>query len=152
MKTLAIALLCAALPALPALAAPLYPDPSRASADIAAGIKEAADAQKRVIVDFGGDWCTDCKVFDAYLKKPQNAQILAKRFVLVRVNVGAKGIETNFDTAQRFGIPLRKGVPALAVLDSKGTVVYAQENGEFEAMRHMDPSSVHDFLVKWQGP
>jgi 4-carboxymuconolactone decarboxylase len=149
MKTsLAAALLCAAFPV---LAAPLYPEPSRASADIAAGIEQASQEHKRVIVDFGGDWCTDCKVFDAYLKKPENAEILAKRFVLVHVNVGAKGIETNFDTAERFGIPLKKGVPALAVLDAKGAVLYAQKNGEFEAMRHMDPSSVHEFLVKWQG-
>ena len=136
--------------ALPAAAAKLYPDPARASADIAGAVAEAAREGKRVLVDFGGDWCTDCKVLDVNMRKPENAAILAQRFVVVHVNVGDKGIETNFDVAKRYGIPLRKGVPALAVLDGHGKVVYAQKAGEFENMRAMDPASVHDFLAKWQ--
>ena len=42
-----------------------------------------------------------------------------------------------------------EGVPALAVLESDGKVVFAQKQGEFESMRKMDPSSVADFLRKW---
>ena len=147
MKTsLAAALLCAAFPV---LAAPLYPEPSRASADIAAGIEQASQEHKRVIVDFGGDWCTDCKILDINFRMPENAQLVRKHYVVVHVNVGDKGIKENFDVAERYGIPLKKGVPALAVLDSTGRVLYAQKTGEFEDMRHMDPASVHDFLEKW---
>jgi hypothetical protein len=82
---------------------------------------------------------------------PARAALVEKRFVVVHVNVGERGIETNFDVAQRYGIPLRKGVPALAVLDGSGHLVYAQTAGEFENMRAMDPASVHDFLVRWEG-
>lgn len=133
-------------------AAKLYPDPARADADIAAAMSQAALEGKRVLVDFGGDWCTDCKVLDANMRRAENAAILAKRFVVVHVNVGEKGITENFSVARRFGIPLGKGVPALAVLDTKGGLVHAQKAGEFENMRAMDPVSVHDFLVHWQGP
>lgn len=136
---------------LAAPAARLYPDPAQASADIAAAVAQAAREGKRVLVDFGGDWCTDCKVLDANLRKPENAALVASRFVVVHVNVGDRGIERNFDVAARYGIPLEKGVPALAVLDAKGAVVYAQKAGEFENMRAMDPASVHDFLARWQG-
>jgi len=139
-----------ALP-LAAAAAKLYPDPSRADADIAAAVEQARHENKRVLVDFGGDWCTDCKVLDVNLKRPENESLVAQRFVVVHVNVGERGIDTNFDAAQRYGIPLEKGVPALAVLDSNGRVVYAQKAGEFENMRAMDPASVHEFLVRWQG-
>jgi hypothetical protein len=45
---------------------------------------------------------------------------------VVHVNVGARGIDRNFDVAKRYGIPLGKGVPALAVLDGDGRVVYSQ--------------------------
>ena len=44
----------------------------------------------------------------------------------------------NLDIAAKYGMPLNKGVPALAVLDADGKVVYAQRSGEFEKMRHMD--------------
>ena len=146
-----VLLLCLALP-LAAPAAKLYPDPARASADISAALAQAKSEGKRVLIDFGGDWCTDCKVLDVNLRKPENADLLAQRFVVVHVNVGERGISTNFDIAKRYGIPLRKGVPALAVLDSNGQVVHAQKAGEFENMRAMDPASVHDFLVRWEGP
>ena len=78
-----------------------------------------------------------------------DAAVLKDRYVVVHVNVGEKGISDNFDVAERYGVPLKKGVPALAVLDGDGKVVFAHRNGEFESMRKMDPQAVNDFLVKW---
>ena len=127
----------------------LYPETSRAKADIDAAMKTAAAQNKRVLVDFGGNWCPDCKVLDINLRKPENAALLRDRYVLVHVNVGDKGVTDNFDVAERYGIPLKKGVPALAVLDGNGKVLFAHRNGEFESMRKMDPKAVHDFLEQW---
>jgi thioredoxin 1 len=143
--------LLAALPLLVQAAEPIYPDVSRANADIDSALKEAKHTHKRVLVDFGGDWCTDCKVLDINFRKPENAELLKRHYVLVHVNVGAKGIDENLDIGQRYGIPLKKGVPALAVLESDGRLVHAQKEGEFENMRKMDPQSVNEFLKKWQG-
>lgn len=128
----------------------LYPVVDRAKADLESALKQAARDGKRVLVDFGGNWCTDCKILDINLKKPENRALLDKHYVLVHVNVGDKGITDNFDVAERYGIPLKKGVPALAVLDGDGRLVYAQKNGEFESMRRMDPKSVNDFLEQWR--
>lgn len=128
----------------------LYPEVTRAKADIEAAMGQAAKEHKRVLVDFGGNWCPDCKVLDINLRKPENEALLRKHFLMVHVNVGDKGITDNFDVAERYGIPLKKGVPALAVLDAEGKVLYAQKNGEFESMRKMDPSSVTDFLDQWK--
>jgi thiol-disulfide isomerase/thioredoxin len=130
-------------------AATIYPDVGRGDADIAAGLKEAAKTNRRVLVDFGGNWCPDCIVLDHHLQATENASLLKKHYVLVHVNVGVKGITDNFVIAERYGIPLKKGVPALAVLEPDGRVVFAQKQGEFEAMRKLDPASVRDFLKKW---
>jgi thioredoxin 1 len=138
-----------ALPLAAIAAPPIYPDPSRAAADIHAALRAAAAMDRRVLVDFGGDWCTDCKVLDAYLRRPENAALVAERYVVVHVNVGERGIDRNLDVAGRYGIPLAKGVPALAVLDGDGKLVYSQKNGEFESMRRMDSKSVNEFLRKW---
>ena len=145
----AVASLALALPLATIAAEPLYPDVAKAKPDLEAALKEASAAKKRVIVDFGGNWCTDCKILDINLKKPENAEVLKKHYVLVHVNVGDKGITDNFEIAERYAIPLKKGVPALAVLEADGKLVYAQRNGEFESMRRMDPKSVNDFLQQW---
>ena len=134
-----------------AFAAGPYPEISRAEADVKAALETAAKGGKRVLVDFGGNWCGDCKVLDINFRKPENAALLESRYVLVHVNVGDKGITDNFPLAERYGVALKKGVPAIAVLDSNGRVLHAQKQGEFADMRSMDPKSVNDFLVKWQG-
>ena len=148
-RSLAAGAVFAALALAAPAAPPLYPDATHAEADVRSALREAARTHRRVIVDFGGDWCTDCRVLDANFHRPENAALLARHYVLVHVNVGDRGIERNFRLARRYGIPLKKGVPALAVLASDGRIVHSQGNGEFESMRSMDPRSVNDFLEKW---
>ncbi len=89
-------------------------------------------------------------MLDINFKKAENAALLKDHYVLVHVNVGEKRIDQNLDIGERYGIPLKKGVPALAVLEGDGRVVHAQKEGEFESMRKMDPKSVNEFLVKWR--
>jgi hypothetical protein len=61
-------------------------------------------------------------------------------------------MDQNLDIVERYQIPIKKGVPALAVLDSDGRLVYSQKTGEFEDMRHMSSIAVTDFLTRWKPP
>jgi thiol:disulfide interchange protein len=126
----------------------IYPDPGQAQADVAAALKTAAATHKRVLLDFGGNWCGDCQVLDIYFHNAQNLSILNADFVLVHINVGH--MDTNLALAQRYDVPLNKGVPALAVLSDRGKLLYSQRSGEFEAMRRMESSAVTAFLVQWR--
>lgn len=126
----------------------IYSETANPNMDIAAALKKARQEHKRVIVDFGGDWCADCQVLDIYFHQQPNLQLLQDHFVLVHVWVGQ--LDKHLDIAKRYGIPLNKGVPALAVLAPSGTVLYAQRSGEFEKMEQMTPQSVTEFLNKWK--
>jgi len=127
----------------------IYPEKADARASIKQAIGRAAHAHKRVILDFGGNWCGDCKVLDGYFHKEPSASLLKHNYILVDVNIG--NFDMNKDIARQYGVPLEKGVPALAVLDSHGHAIYSQKNGEFESMRAMDANSVTDFLKRWKG-
>ena len=126
----------------------IYPDPSQARADLAAALKTAGATHRRILLDFGGNWCGDCQVLDLYFHDARNKPILDANFVLVHINIGY--MDTNLDIAEKYGVPIKKGVPALAVLSERGTLLYSQKNGEFEAMGRMESSSVTAFLVKWR--
>ena len=126
----------------------IYPAPEQAPADLAAGLKLAAAQRRRVLLDFGGNWCTDCRVLDLYFHDDANRPILEAGYVLVHVNIGMR--DRNLDIAARYDIPLSKGVPALAILDSHGKLLYSQKSGEFEAMRRMQSSAVTEFLTRWK--
>lgn len=127
----------------------IYPAPTQAAADIKSALAQAAAAHKHVILDFGGNWCPDCHVLDSYFHDATNKPLLDASYILVHVNIGHR--DENLAIAKRYRIPLDKGVPALAVLNDKGRLLYSQKTGEFEAMRDMQSSAVMDFLTRWKG-
>ena len=126
----------------------IYSETANPKTDIAAGLAQARREHKRVILDFGGDWCGDCQALDIYFHQAPNADLLEKHFVLVHVWIGH--MDANIDVAAKYGVPINRGVPALAVLAANGKVLYSQATGQFADMRHMDPQSVTEFLTKWK--
>jgi thiol:disulfide interchange protein len=126
----------------------IYPEPTQAKADLAAALRTAAQTHKRVLIDFGGNWCGDCQVLDIYFHNAQNLPVLEANFVLVHVNIGH--MDENQDIASQYQVPLDRGVPALAVLSDKGKLLYSQRTGEFAPMRRMDAASVTSFLAQWK--
>jgi thioredoxin 1 len=126
----------------------IYPSPQQAHRDLSAALAVAAATHKRVILDFGGNWCADCHVLDVYLHDAMNRPLLETKFVLVHVNIGR--LDQNLDLAERFKVPLHKGVPAVAVVSETGELLFSQQAGEFEAMRQMRSAAVTDFLMRWK--
>ena len=126
----------------------IYPVPEQAKSDLAAALKAAAAQHKHLILDFGGNWCGDCQVLDIYFHDPVNKPLLDANYIVVHINIGR--MDRNEDIAERYQIPLKKGVPALAILDDHGKLLYSQRNGEFEAMRRMEVNSVTSFLLQWK--
>jgi len=134
--------------AVPAVKRHIYPADGDPKAEIALALKRARRERKRVILEFGGDWCGDCQVLDLYLHQSPNAEILAKDYIVVPIDIGH--FDKNVDTADQYGVPLKQGVPALAVLDRNGKVLYSQKTGEFGDMRYMHAASVTEFLNRWK--
>ena len=124
----------------------IYPEISEAQTDVQTALVEARQTHKRIILDFGGDWCPDCQVLNIYFNQSPNREMLDRYFIRVNVNIGRE--DANLDIAHKYGVPVQ-GVPALAVLDDRGKLLYAQ-NKEFADMRHMQSSDLTQFLNKWK--
>jgi thioredoxin 1 len=126
----------------------IFAAPAQAKTDLAAGLQAAGAGHKRLIIDFGGNWCGDCRVLDRYFHDATNQPILDTNYVLVHINIGQ--MDQNLDIATQYQVPVSKGVPALAVLDENGRLLYSQRSGEFEGMRRIASSAVTEFLNKWK--
>jgi thiol:disulfide interchange protein len=135
-------------PVTPFVSQHIYSETANPTADIAAALKKARAEHKRVLLDFGGDWCGDCQVLDIYFRQQPNADLLANNFVVVHIYIGH--MDRNLDVPKKYEIPITKGVPALAVLDAHGKLLYSQQTGQFEDMRHMSSDSVTAFLNQWK--
>jgi len=123
----------------------LYSATADPAADIAAAGVAARRGHKRILLEFGGNWCSDCQLLDYYYHQSPNAELLAQRYVVVRIDIGH--MDHNMDIAKRYRVPVTKGVPALAVLDAHGNLLYAEREKEFE---HTSPEAITAFLNRWK--
>lgn len=130
------------------LDAKLYPPASRAREEITDALARAGNTHKRVLVIFGADWCYDCHVLDRALQRPDIAPTLNKNYEVVHVDVGQG--DKNQDLMNQYQVPMRRGIPAMAVLDASGQLLYSQKNGEFERARALGPEDLLEFLNQWK--
>lgn len=127
----------------------LYPANADANQEIAGALKTAATECKRVMLIFGGNWCYDCHVLDHALHEGEAGKIVKEYFLLVHVDIGEAN--KNLDLVKKYKTPLEKGVPAVAILGSDGSVLYSSGDGEFEAARRMMKKDLVTFLNRWKG-
>ena len=148
---LAFALLAVSLAQVPGASAQflpnknLYSETADPTADINSALARARAEHKRVLLDFGGNWCSDCQLLDIYYRQSPNAELLDKYYILVHVNIGH--MDKNVDVAKKYNVPITKGVPALAVLDAHCKLLYAEKEKEFE---HPTPEAITAFLKRWK--
>ena len=126
----------------------IYPADADAHAEIKEAEEKAAAGHKRVVLVFGANWCYDCHVLDLAFHRPDFAAVMAS-YEVVHVDLGPDEMK-NADLVKEFDVPLNKGIPALAVIESDGKLVVSQKNGEFGDARSMTPEAVVEFLNKWK--
>jgi len=125
----------------------IYNESANARAEIKEALQKAAAEHKRVIIVFGANWCYDCHVLDKAFHSSELAPILAANYEVVHVDIG-RG-DKNQDLMKQYEVPMKRGIPALAVLDPDGKLAYSQKNGEFENARALAPRDFMAFLNQW---
>jgi thiol:disulfide interchange protein len=126
----------------------LYPVNADANKEIDEALKSANTNHKRVMLIFGGNWCYDCHVLDRALHEGEAGKVVRESFVLVHVDIGEA--DKNLDLVKKYKIPLDKGVPAVAILESDGSEIYSSGEGEFESARTMMKKDLVGFLNRWK--
>jgi thioredoxin 1 len=122
--------------------------PADANKELKRALATARAEHKRVLLDFGGDWCYDCHVLEYNLESdPHLHALLEANFVLAHIDVGE--FNKNLDIAKKYKMNLPKGVPAVAVLDESGKLLYSDPGGFFEHARGMTKRAIADFLEQW---
>ncbi len=98
-----------------------YDEKADAEADLAAALKRAKKAHKLTLIDFGGNWCPDCRIFAGVIEQPDVKRWVDKHYEVVTVNVGR--YDKNMQIPARYGVDKLKGVPSFLVVDGDGKLV-----------------------------
>ena len=113
--------------------------------EIRVSLSRAMQGDKRVLLVYGGNWCTWCKrLHECFTQNNEVEKILKQRYEVVRIDVN-----TNEATLRRFNTN-PDGYPYLTVLDADGRVLKHQSTSVFvDEGRHV-AQKVYDFLAKWR--
>jgi thioredoxin 1 len=127
---------------------PIYNEHADAGKLLQTGIAEARRTGKNVALIFGANWCSDCHALDAQMHQGELQQIVRRDFVVVKIDVGR--FDKNVAFAARYGVPIKHGIPAIAILSSRGKVLFAQDHGQFANAGKMAYGSFLEFFEKWE--
>lgn len=123
-----------------------YDEAADARAEITQALAQAATSGVPVLVVFGANWCGDCKILDMAMKQGASAPLVARELKVVKVNVGR--FDRNVDIAQSYGVPLKNGIPAIAVLSPQNQVLYITREGELADARKMGENGIYEFFKR----
>lgn len=136
----------ALLPGVPASApvAGPYDESADAGAALRGALTDAARHGLPVLVVYGANWCGDCLALDRAMRTEPAATLIRRRFRVVKVDVGR--FDRNTDLAAAHGVPLKRGIPALALLSPEGRPLSVTRGGELANARRMGDRAIHDFF------
>ena len=124
--------------------APVYNESADAHADIRAATARAAEEKKDILLIFGANWCIDCRELSANMVKSPLAELIERRYVVVKIDIG--NWNRNLDIAKAWGDPIAKGIPAVVVFDPRGSLLYLTKTGEIANARWMGSEGLTRFF------
>ena len=104
--------------------AKIYPA-SDAVKDIDAAFAASSKDGKHVLLDFGADWCPDCRVLGALFESEGVAPFASANFHVVHIDVGRR--DKNDDLVVKYGATSADWIPAVVVLDAERRTVAATD-------------------------
>ena len=118
-----------------------------AEAALAATIARAKANGKRVLIDLGGNWCTDCRILAAVMELPELKPFVAKHYEVVEIDVGR--MNRNMQIPARYGVTKLDGVPTVLIIEPDGKLINATNSADLADARSMNPQGIANWLARW---
>lgn len=130
----------------PLAAAPAYDPKADPAADLAKAVAKARSANKNILIEVGGEWCSWCHRMHAFFENnTQLRQYRDNNYVVVQVNYSEENKNEKFLSQY----PKIDGYPHIFVLDSSGRLLHSQNTGDLEQGRGYDLEKFTAFLRQW---
>jgi thioredoxin-related protein len=135
----------------------VYDEKADAQKDVAAAVARAKKDNKRVLIQWGGNWCPWCLLLAATMQNDQALRTkLFNEYEVVHVDIGK--FDKNVELSKQLGAELRvvaKAVPFLTILDNSGKPIWQQNTELFEIKDENgkgghDPKKLVEFLTEHQ--
>jgi len=132
--------------------ADIYDRKADGEKQIADALVEAKRDHKRVLLQFGANWCGWChKLHNLCASDKEIAHELLYEYVVVLIDVDkVDGKPHNQNVVEKYGNPVKHGLPVLVILDEDGKPLHTQDTGKLEDGDHHVPAKVLEVLKEWK--
>jgi thioredoxin-related protein len=125
----------------------IYDESADGAEQIADALETAKAENKRVLLQFGANWCGWChKLHHLFEGDEKIAARLKESYVVVLIDVNGKH---NQEVDAKYGHPMQHGLPVIVILDAVGKQLTTKNTAELEVDDHHDPEKVLAFLDEW---
>ena len=129
----------------------IYNPAADANAELAAAVKTAKAANKHVLVQVGGNWCSWCIKFHNFTTTDaQLDSALKANFVVLKLNHSKE--VPNLEVLEKLEYPQRFGFPVFVVLDGNGKRLHTQNSAYLEEDKGYSKKKIMEFLGHWSKP
>lgn len=121
-----------------------YDEELDANIAVEKALKTAKQTDKKVILIFGANWCTDCRVFDQALEQDTVQAQLKESFEVVKIDIG--DFDKHKALVAQYGDITSNGIPTLVVVNGDNQEILATRKGELRTARHLSEEDLSAFF------
>lgn len=127
------------------VAAP-YPDASLAPLQVKEALTTARKTGRKVLLDFGANWCPDCRILAGVFALTEAQAWLESQFVIVPINV--ERFTRNLDIGAKYGVKI-KAIPTVLILTPDGRALNSEASLALGNARTLSPQASLDLIAAW---
>ena len=125
-----------------------YDEHANADAAVADARAKARASHKLLLIDYGGNWCLDCRVLAGVMEQPEMRPWVQQHYVVAKVDSGR--FDKNTDITAHYGFKKVEGVPAVFIVNpTTDRLVNGKSVIALADARSMTPQGIADWLAQW---
>lgn len=125
------------------------PRPYDAQADsermIAAALADMP-ADKKLLLTFGANWCSDSRKLASVYEQQPLADLLAQNYEVIYIDVGKR--DNNMQLAADYNVPVVGGIPSIALVDKQGIVRFSSLATDLNNAEKMSEKEIYAYFEK----
>ncbi|MFE5540494.1 thioredoxin family protein [Streptomyces sp. NPDC056485] len=129
-----------------AVPGPGYDSSADAQKLIDAALRTAKSEGRMVLLDFGANWCGNCKAADKVFGQPQTAALLGKSYQLVKIDIGGNSSANSALLRKYSPSGGTYTMPVLVVVTPSGTV---RTDTHVTGNPSLTAEGINSFLRQW---
>jgi len=103
-------------------------------------------ADKKLLLTFGANWCSDSRKLAAVYEQQPLAGLLGQNYDVIFIDVGQRN--NNMQLAADYNVPVMGGIPSIALVSKDGEVTFSSKATDLNNADKMSEQDIYAYFEK----